>query len=160
MSQALSVEQSPNLYLSQSGVASEALDADHFLVGFSGSVGQLTAAVRAVGGNVDRAHSEIGIAKVSGLNDQQAASLRQGAGVTAVTRDLIVQWVPANLDLQVLELTLEESTGKKGGKGRGGKPITVQQQSSRLRPAWWMAWLLSSTGSAAPSYGACQSFSS
>lgn len=116
------IEKSPNLYFSQSGVASQADDADHFLVAFSGSVGQLTAAVHAAGGAVDRAHSEIGVAKVSGLNDEQAASLSQADEITTVTRDLVLQWVPANPDVRVLELSVpEESPGKKGGNGKGHK---------------------------------------
>lgn len=69
--------------------------AENFVVEFSGSVDELIAAVEDLGGTVHRAHPEIGIASVAGLDDAAAESLKGAEGVEEVNRDLLVQWSPS-----------------------------------------------------------------
>lgn len=88
--------------LSKKAAAGDTESADHFVVKFDGNIGQLTAAVASAGGSLDRVHSEINYAQVSGISDAQAAQLGSADGIEQVTRDLIVQWLPHpdDLDLQ------------------------------------------------------------
>ncbi len=70
-------------------------DAAHFVVEYAGTAKQLSAAVAAVGGTVDRIHPEINVAKVSGIDDQRAARLGSAPGVISVTRDVVARFVPS-----------------------------------------------------------------
>jgi subtilisin family serine protease len=70
------------------------VDADHWLVEYTGSVDDLAAAVAAVGGRVDRIHPELHLAKVSGLGDTTAAALAHLPTIASATRDVVVQWIP------------------------------------------------------------------
>jgi subtilisin family serine protease len=55
--------------------------------------------VEALGGTVDRAHPEVGIAQVSGLTDSKAQKLK-GKAAQHVMRDLIVQWTDPASDFE------------------------------------------------------------
>src|SRR5438045_6828483 len=82
-----------DLSFSRSGKQLQATPANQFLVEFSASR-DLQQAVAAVGGRIERVVAAIGVAKVSGLSDASAAALEHKPGITGVTRDLQVQWVP------------------------------------------------------------------
>jgi subtilisin family serine protease len=77
-------------------------EADHYVVAFRGRTSMLEAAVAKVGGQLLRAHPEIGIATVTDLDDAGASALEAATGVQSVTRDLLVQWTPRaeDMDLQ------------------------------------------------------------
>ena len=76
-------------------------DADHHVVEFGGKVSKLESAVADAGGTLLRAHSAIGVATVTGLDDAGATDLAGAPGVKSVTRDLVVQWTPSAEDLQL-----------------------------------------------------------
>ena len=106
-------EQRATVAKSSEGAATT--QANHFVVEFTGTVDQLTSAVAALGGTVESAHSEIGVAKVSGLNDEQANTLKKAQGIKSVTRDLVAQWVDPNCPCQALSL-LKFLTGRLGSR--------------------------------------------
>ena len=67
--------------------------ADHFIVQYGGSEQRFEAAVRAVGGQIDRLHRGAGLSKISGLSNAQAQQLAAMGGVVSVTRDVVIQWL-------------------------------------------------------------------
>jgi len=89
----------PSFARKTAGTGSGPVEADHYLVEFRGSVADLQAAVEKAGGSLMRAHLEIGLATVGDLDDAEASALRRGKGVTRVTQDLMIQWVPTHDEL-------------------------------------------------------------
>ncbi|MDA2932405.1 S8 family serine peptidase [Nitrospinae bacterium AH-259-F20] len=78
--------------------------ADHVVVTFGRKAPRgFAATVEELGGEILVEWPEIGRAVVGGLDDAQAEALAQLDGVKDVTRDLMVQWVPANPEVHVLE---------------------------------------------------------
>lgn len=69
--------------------------ASYFLVEYGGAPSALAGHVQALGGTVDRVYAPIGVARVSGLDEQQAQVLASRPGVQYVTRDVHVKWVPS-----------------------------------------------------------------
>ena len=67
--------------------------ADNFIVQYGGSEQRFEAAVRAVGGQIDRLHRGAGLSKISGLSSAQAQQLAAMGGVVSVTRDVVIQWL-------------------------------------------------------------------
>ncbi|MGQ0648929.1 MAG: S8 family serine peptidase [Gemmatimonadaceae bacterium] len=67
---------------------------DRHIVAMSGGAAAASAAVTAAGGTIERSVPELGIYKVSGLDDTEAQNLRARRGVTAVGRDKRQQFVP------------------------------------------------------------------
>lgn len=68
--------------------------AGHFLVEYANEK-QMEKAVQQVGGSLDRVFDQIGVAQVSGINDQDAQALSSKPGIQHVTRDVEIQWVPS-----------------------------------------------------------------
>ncbi len=91
--------------------AGEWADADHYVVEFGCKVSKLEAAVADAGGTLVRAHSAIGVATVTGLDDAGATDLAGAPGVKSVTRDLLVQWTPPAEDLQLESADQDSSEG-------------------------------------------------
>ena len=60
--------------------------------------------IEAAGGDVSDDWDEIGYAVVSGINDAEAQSLAELSGVTSVTRDLYVRWIPEITEAQLVEM--------------------------------------------------------
>jgi len=83
--------------------------ANHYVVEFNGSVNSLKDAVAELGGSIDKVHPQIGVAMVSGIDDQQAGQLNKKAGISHVTRDMIVQWVDP--EQQVFDMVSEQGIG-------------------------------------------------
>ncbi len=125
------VTEQPRPTLSAAGSEAQAEAADHFLVEFTGSVDQLTAAVEGVGATVYRAHPEIGVAMVRGLDDTRAGDLEESEGVERVTRDLIVQWQPP-LDESALEAAEAKWRWRCNESGRRLLlPVSVEHDADR-----------------------------
>lgn len=111
---------SPSFARKTAGTGSGPVEADHYLVEFRGSVAHLQAVVQKAGGSLMRAHPEIGVATVGDLDDAEASALWRGRGVTRVTRDLMVQWVPSAEDFNL------EATAQGANEGHVvGDPTTA-----------------------------------
>ncbi|UCF21365.1 MAG: S8 family serine peptidase [Gemmatimonadota bacterium] len=93
----------PDLAVSLSSADAEATESEYFLVGF-GSEAELNAAVASVGGKINRAHTEIGVAQVGGIDDSAAEALAGSAGIGWVERDLVMQWTPTDEGLEALDV--------------------------------------------------------
>ena len=89
----------PNL--STSGAERESVNA-HLLSYRGSSVPQaVTERIKALGGTVERDWPEIRHCLVRGIDDAAAEELEAMAGVTSVTRDLRVQWIPGDEDVSL-----------------------------------------------------------
>ena len=70
--------------------------ADHFIVAFAGSElpSEAVERVRAAGGEIADAMDGISFAAISGITDDVARELLLVGGVSGVSRDVNVQWIP------------------------------------------------------------------
>lgn len=78
----------------------------HVLVMRNQSVpADLTAAIQARGGRVERVDAEIGVVTASGLSDAAATALRARSDVEGIDRDVVAQWLPPGdrIDGQALQ---------------------------------------------------------
>jgi len=125
------------------GVAS-IRSADHFVVEYSGQEQTLEAAVRAVGGRIDRVHAGVGLAKIGGLSDEQAAVLAAMRGVRSVTRDVIVRWLPRPQHLVQGRTALPAGTAPQGHDPTGAFFFPIQWNMHVIgADAAWNAGFLS-----------------
>jgi len=85
--------------ITKSGSGLSYMLSNDYLVEFTGSPDALDLEVGLLGGTVEKVFSQIGIAKVNGLDDNQAGKLAKLKGVKAVARDMIVQWIQPEKDV-------------------------------------------------------------
>jgi len=102
------------------------------LVGFDG--GQLPesarARIEAAGGHLEHSWPEIGWGSVSGLDEGEAASLLEIDGVSSVSRDVAVQWIPP-VEEQLRNLRLRYVPGVLLEARRAQQPVEAEVQDPR-----------------------------
>lgn len=80
----------------QSSGAPDFQATDHFIVKYSGSnmPDEANKLIAAAGGSMYRQWPEIGYGIVGGIGDEAAGRLRGVVGITGVTQDVVLRWIP------------------------------------------------------------------